>query len=101
MMVDTNEQSSEAEEDIQLKNEMTKNIPEISFHAITGAKHPHTLRVIRKLRNKEIMVLVDGRSTHNFIDQSIVTKFGLPVVRHTQLQVMIANREKIDCMGMC
>lgn len=43
-------------------------MPEISFHAITGTNHPQTMRVVGKLKNKDIMVLIDGDSTHNFID---------------------------------
>ncbi|KAK0608629.1 hypothetical protein LWI29_033588 [Acer saccharum] len=76
-------------------------IPEISFHAIAGTTHPQTLRVVGKLRNREVTVLIDGGSTHNFIDQSVVTKLGLPMVRDQTFQVMVANREKINCAGRC
>ncbi|KAH9794628.1 hypothetical protein KPL71_004958 [Citrus sinensis] len=63
----------------EVKQDTSESIPEISYHAIAGTKHPQTIRVLGKLKNKDIMVLVDGGSTHNFIDQSIVSKFGLPV----------------------
>ena len=56
-------------------------IPEISFHAMSGANHPQTICVISRLKNKEVTVLIDGGGTHNFIDQSIVSNFGLPMVR--------------------
>ncbi|XP_010276476.1 PREDICTED: uncharacterized protein LOC104611204 [Nelumbo nucifera] len=76
-------------------------IPEISFHAIAGAEHPQTIRVLGKLKNKNVTVPIDGGSTHNFIDQAIVSKFGLPVNRDKKIQVMVANREKIECVGQC
>ena len=76
-------------------------LPEISFHAIAGTKHPQTLRLMGKLRNRAITILIDGGSTHNFIDQEVVTKFGLPVTTDQKLQVMVANRDKIDCVGQC
>lgn len=44
-------------------------LPEISFHAIVGTNHPQTLRVIGKLGNKYLTILIDRGSTHNFIDQ--------------------------------
>ena len=47
------------------------------------------------------MVLIDGGSTHNFIDHAIVSKFGLPVIRDKKFEVMVANREKIECIGQC
>ncbi|XP_034693910.1 uncharacterized protein LOC117920466 [Vitis riparia] len=76
-------------------------IPEISFHAIAGTEHPQTIRVLGKLKNKNVMVLIDGGSTHNFIDHAIVSKFGLPVIRDKKFEVMVANREKIECTGQC
>ena len=76
-------------------------IPEISFHAIVGTEHPQTIRVLGKLKNKNVMVLIDGGSTHNFIDHAIVSKFGLPVIRDKKFEVMVANREKIECTGQC
>ena len=48
-----------------------------------------------------MIVLIDGGSTHNFIDQAIVTKFVLPVLQNKKFQVTIANRDQIECMGLC
>ncbi|GFS38385.1 hypothetical protein Acr_00g0057160 [Actinidia rufa] len=79
----------------------TELVPEISYHAMTGTSHPQTIRVLGKLQNHEVTVLIDGGSTHNFIDQNVVSKFGLHVVQDKTFQVMVANREKIDCAGQC
>jgi hypothetical protein len=91
-------------EDVEINQpdqEPSEFLPEISFHAITGTKHPQTLRVLGKLKSKNVTVLIDGGSTHNFIDQALVSRFGLPVTQGKQLQVMVANREKIECVGQC
>ncbi|XP_061968341.1 uncharacterized protein LOC133691764 [Populus nigra] len=79
----------------------SEDMPKISFHAIAGAEHPQTLRVLGQLGNKKVTVLIDGGSTHNFIDQVVVTKFGIPINRSQRFQVMVANREKITCTGQC
>ena len=76
-------------------------VPEISFHAMTGTEHPQTMRVIGQIKNKKVTLLIDGGSTHNFIDEAIVSKLALPVNREKKFQVMVANREKIDCVGQC
>ena len=47
------------------------------------------------------MVLIDGGSTHNFIDLNVVSKFGLHVMKDKTFQVMVANREKIYCVDRC
>ena len=77
MICDANDQESvEQSEILPAAAEDQEAIPKISFHAITGTAHPQTLRVMGRLRSKEVMVLIDGGSTHNFIDQSIVHKYG-------------------------
>jgi hypothetical protein len=91
----------ENSEEDQLEAELIEMTPEISFHAITGAEHPQTIRVLGKLQNKSLIVLIDGGSTHNFIDQAIATRFGLPIVKDRKLQVVVANRERVECAGRC
>ena len=76
-------------------------LPEISFHAIAGTEHPQTIRVPGRLKGRDVTVLIDGGSTHNFVDQSLVLNYGLPVLRDKKFQVMAANRDKIECEGMC
>jgi len=55
---------------------------------------PQTIRVVGKLRNTNVTILINGKSTHKFIDQKLVTKFELPVVKDKSLQVMVVNQEK-------
>ncbi|KAJ8759923.1 hypothetical protein K2173_010069 [Erythroxylum novogranatense] len=81
--------------------EPLEELPEISFHAITGTEHPQTLRLQGHLKGKDVVILVDGGSTHNFMDQSLVHKLDLPVEQDQQFQVMVANKEKITCSGKC
>ena len=56
-------------------------MPKISFPEITGTNHPQTIRVLVQLKNKNITVLIDDGSTHNFIDQAIVTEYRLPTIQ--------------------
>jgi len=79
----------------------TEPILKISFHAISRTNHPQTIRVIGKLKSQDITVLIDGGSTHNFLDQSVVSRLGLPMMREKKFQVMVANHEKIACSGRC
>ena len=89
------------EVDMVLEDPSSDTLPEISFHAMAGTTHPQTFRVIGKIGNKDITVLIDGGITHNFIDQTVVSKWGLPVVRDKVFQVMVGNKEKIECTGRC
>ncbi|GJZ53419.1 transposon ty3-G gag-pol polyprotein [Tanacetum coccineum] len=74
-------------------------LAKISFHAITGAPTPQTLRLPGQIKNKDVVVLVDGGSTHNFIDQALVDRFRLTVEKDTPFKVVVANREHVSCAG--
>jgi hypothetical protein len=101
MICDAKDQDSVEQSELLPATEDQEAIPEISFHIIASTAHPQTLRVMGRLRSKEVMVLTDGGSTHNFIDQSIVHKYELPVVPNKKFQVTVANGEKIDCIVLC
>ena len=42
----------------------------IFLHAITGCSSPRTMRVKARIKKREMVVLIDSGSTHNFVDQS-------------------------------
>ncbi|KAJ8759120.1 hypothetical protein K2173_004127 [Erythroxylum novogranatense] len=89
--------SEEEEDDFYTTN----NLPEISLHAIAGTDHPQTLRLPGRINGKEVSILVDSGSTHNFEDENLVKTCELQVVNGQSLQVMVANREKVSCEGRC
>ncbi|XP_073260170.1 uncharacterized protein [Populus alba] len=95
MIEDSTPADTDTNEDCTVDIATVESFPEISFHAIAITEHPQTIRVIGKLKNKDVTMLIDGGSTHNFIDQSIVSQFGLQEIRDKTFQVMVANREKI------
>nr|GEZ02673.1 transposon Ty3-G Gag-Pol polyprotein [Tanacetum cinerariifolium] len=72
---------------------------EISFHAISGTILPQTLRLPERIQNKDVVVLVDGGNTHNFVDQELVIRLGLQVDPTINFSVVVANREKLTCTG--
>lgn len=100
IMEDVNADEEESP-DGRLEHQEEEVIPEISFHAIAGTKHPQTMRLQERFKGKEVTVLVDSGSTHNFVDQPLVKKWGLKVTQDHTFQLMVATKEKIDCMRRC
>jgi hypothetical protein len=100
MMVDVQLEEETVDVDMDIES-LEDAIPEISFHALVGTAHPQTFQVIGKIGNQEVIVLIDWGSTHNFIEQSVVTKFGLQVVCGKSVQVTVGNKEIIECTGRC
>lgn len=48
-----------------------------------------------------MVVLIDSRSTHSFIDPSIAKKAHLGVTRGNNLSVMVVNGDRLPCLGCC
>lgn len=46
--------------------------PEISLHAITGFVGPRMMRIKGKIGRQWVVILIDTRSTHNFVDQALL-----------------------------
>lgn len=53
--------------------------PEISLNAKTDTPCHNTMRLCGKIGNGMDVILVDSRSTHNFLDPSIVRKNHIPL----------------------
>ena len=51
----------------QDKGDIVVSTPQISLHAMSGVFFPQTLKFKASIANLEVYVLVDGGSTHNFI----------------------------------
>ena len=49
----------------------------ISFNSLTGQLAPKMLRLIDTIVGHSVVVLVDGGSTHNFIQEELVAQLGL------------------------
>ena len=57
--------------------------PEITLYALVGSPTPGTMRVKGKVQSVSLVILVDSRSTHNFIDIAVVfgadTRYKPPI----------------------
>jgi hypothetical protein len=98
MMVDVQLEEETVDVDMDIES-LEDAIPEISFHALVGTAHSQTFQVIGNIGNQKVIVLIDWGSTHNFIEQSVVTKFGLQMVCGKSVQVTVRNKEIIECTG--
>jgi len=74
---------------------------QISFHAISGHMALETLCVIGFIFDQKVLILVDRGSTHNFIQECLVTTLGLHAQSTPPLHVMIGNGTEIECLQIC
>ncbi|KAD6454658.1 hypothetical protein E3N88_09364 [Mikania micrantha] len=74
---------------------------EISLHAILGKPHPTTMKVQGKINSTEVLILIDGGSTHNFISEILVRELHIPTQPVAPFGVQIGNGDVIRCNNIC
>lgn len=52
-----------------------------------------------KIKTEDVIVLIDGGSTHNFISRELVDKLGITVDYDVKFEVVVANSETLVCAG--
>ncbi|CAM8996543.1 unnamed protein product [Rhodiola kirilowii] len=83
-----------------ITEEQTEEPPTISFHAMQGRTLPRTLRLKATLAGRQVLVLIDGGSTHNFVQTRVAKNAGLTVETAKHLSVTVGNGEELRCEGM-
>ena len=94
----------DSDEVLQVDHEvvaMGETTPHISFYAMSGVFLPQTLKFRGSIGKIDISVLVDGSSTHNFIQSRVVSVLNLPITFNKQFEVMVGNVEILHCEGLC
>ena len=75
--------------------------PDISLHALAGQNSPRTLRLAGQINKVGVQILIDSGSTHNFIQEALVTRLELPVDTSHSFPVTVGNGDSLKCSGLC
>lgn len=73
---------------------------EIFLNAIAGTSSPSMMRLIWKISGEQVVILVDLRSTHSFLDPIVARRDRLNVNKSTKL-ARVANGATIQSEGHC
>ena len=68
---------------------------------MAGITTPQTIKIEGQIKKKRVIVLIDSRSTHNFIHCKVAKKFNFFLYLASECQVMIANGGTINFSGKC
>ncbi|VFQ64452.1 unnamed protein product [Cuscuta campestris] len=72
-----------------------------SLHSLMGVSSPRSLRLQGRVGKHEVQVLIDGRSTHNFVHPDLVSKAQLPVSAMPPFRVYVGNGDYLLCDKQC
>lgn len=74
---------------------------QIILHVLSGHIAPETLRVMGLISNKGVHILIDGGSTHNFLQHRLFLALGLSTKNTTPLRVIVGNGDELECHQLC
>jgi len=74
---------------------------QINFNALSNLLTPKALCLLDIIFKKSVIVLVDGGSTHNFIQGRVVKFVNLLMQPTPTLKVMVGNGSVIECHQFC
>ena len=75
--------------------------PAISCNALVGITNPQTLKIEGHINKKNVIVLIDSGSTHNFIHCKVAKELNCFLYPAPKSQVMIEIGGTINCSGKC
>ncbi|XP_028220447.1 uncharacterized protein LOC114402121 [Glycine soja] len=105
LIMDEEERSPEEAAPLGLSPEppdlIDPNEAQLNLHSLTGPLAPETLRFSGFVASKQVLILVDGGSTHNFIQDAMLPELGLFPSDTTPLKVMVGNGQYLHCNQIC
>ncbi|GAV84453.1 hypothetical protein CFOL_v3_27897, partial [Cephalotus follicularis] len=60
-------------------DQLVEALPTIRLHALIGKMSPKTVRLTGTINGNYVQVLIDGESTHNFIQEQLAVYPALPI----------------------
>jgi hypothetical protein len=74
---------------------------QLSLHALAGSQATDTFCVMGQIKQRLVHILVDGGSTHNFIQASVAADLGLHHSPTPTLRVMVGSGQELTCSHVC
>ena len=69
----------------------------ISYHALVGGSLGTTLRFTGQVNGSAVKVLVDGGSTHNFVQARAAKFLQLPITEVPTFSVVVGSGQRLPC----
>lgn len=77
------------------------NFAKITLYALLGNPSPGTMRILGRIKHKEVVILIDSGSTHNFLDVYTWSALALPLSIGNTFEVKVANGAIPKTRGVC
>jgi hypothetical protein len=72
----------------------------VSLHAVEGLETKNSMVIYVTIKGEHLLALLDTSSTHNFIQGATLQHLDLTASGGDQLRVMVANGDRLPCVGI-
>ncbi|XP_061357491.1 uncharacterized protein LOC133301814 [Gastrolobium bilobum] len=100
MVGDDHDEDGEEEEDI-VWNAQTMATADAALHSLSEGSVTKAFKFLAQIHGKNIPILVDTGSTHNFVKTELAIELGLPMTRIKKMRVFLGNGEFMVCDHKC
>ena len=74
---------------------------EITLYALVDSPSSQIMRVRGRVKNREVMSLIDFGNTHNFLDAPNLDNLRLPLDTSQILEVKVVDSSIVKTLGVC
>jgi hypothetical protein len=90
-------QAQESEHDSPIDEHPYEEVKSGVISTLSSVPKFDTFRVLEVLQGQCVTVLIDGGSTHNFVDSTLVARRGIPTVDFEGFDVVVDGGRRIPC----
>ena len=99
---DEEESGREAEkEDVEEQERPHLDVAEVSLNSVVGFTPNHTMKIIERIGEQNVVVLIDSGATHNFISNKVVDRLGLCLTDIGSFGVVMGTRKVEKSKEIC
>ena len=78
-----------------------QTVIELSINSVVGLSNPGTMKVKGKIKEREVVILIDCRATHNFISTNVVEELQLTTKDTSHYGVILGSDTTVKGKGAC
>lgn len=94
-------EDNEGEEPNKAKKVEGKEESQVSLLAVSRSSTNQTMRICDSIKKKAITILIDSRSTHNFLDPTVAKRTSCTIQCVSPMNVPVADGTKIISDAIC
>lgn len=80
---------------------MEEHLATLSLNSLVGITSTHTMKLVGRIANKPVMVLIDSGATHHFISIDVVLTSNIPITTTTCYGVLLGTGGNVRIEGIC